>query len=352
MKLLDLFSGIGGFSLAAHWMGWETVGFVEIDPFCQKVLKKNFPNVPIYGDIKQFDGKKYNGSIDLICGGFPCQPFSTAGKRKGKNDDRFLWHEMLRVIKEVKPTWIVGENVAGLLSMGNGSILDDILTDLENEGYQTETFIIPACAVQAPHRRDRIWIVAHAEGINNRRSAGKFQEPDEQRRKERSKERVSEFGSTNIELTSNTSERRWRQTHINNNLQCGQSDLDRYDCSALTHAGHSTNRGVSRKLSGKDGQIGIQEREQIQYACQSNSYAADSNSEQKHTTDAGRFHAQFSLPDWGSHWYEVATKLCGTHDGISAKLDRNRAKRLKALGNSIVPQLAYEIFKAIELFIC
>lgn len=110
MKLLDLFAGIGGFSLAAHWMGWETAAFVEWDAFCQKVLKKNFPNVPIFGDIKEFDGTQFTGTVDLICGGFPCQPFSHAGKRKGKDDERYLWKEMLRIIRQIKPAWIVGEN--------------------------------------------------------------------------------------------------------------------------------------------------------------------------------------------------------------------------------------------------
>jgi DNA (cytosine-5)-methyltransferase 1 len=164
MRHGSLFSGIGGFDLAAEWMGWENMFQVEWDSFCQKVLTKNFPNVKRYGDIKEFDGTKYRGLVNIISGGFPCQPFSHAGKRKGKSDDRYLWPEMLRVIREIAPSYIVGENVGGLISMENGKTLDRILSDLGNEGYTTEQFIIPACAVGAWHRRDRIWIIAYSNG--------------------------------------------------------------------------------------------------------------------------------------------------------------------------------------------
>lgn len=217
MNHLSLFSGIGGIDLAAEWAGFKTVCFVEIDPFCQKILKKHWPDTPIIGDIRDVtkerlaevrvdnsgicresaeetladtrqlfsisqsaDGERGDGQeptclevgqsnshgrrgadrdipITLITGGFPCQPVSVAGKRKGKDDDRWLWPEMLRVIREVRPTWAVCENVAGLIHMG----LDDCLSDLENSGYEVQTFLIPACAVNAPHRRDRIFIVAH-----------------------------------------------------------------------------------------------------------------------------------------------------------------------------------------------
>lgn len=174
MRVLDLFAGIGGFSLAAHRMGWETIAFVEWDDFCQKVLKKNFPNVPVYGDIKEFDGTQYNGTVDLVCGGFPCQPFSTAGRRKGKNDDRYLWKEMRRVIREVQPAWVVGENVAGIISMDDGRVLEEILSDLEGEGYAVQPVIIPAAALGAPHRRDRIWIIANSCNSSNRGNAGKL----------------------------------------------------------------------------------------------------------------------------------------------------------------------------------
>jgi DNA (cytosine-5)-methyltransferase 1 len=159
MKLLDLFSGIGGFSLAASWAGIETVQFVEFDGYCQKVLNKNFPGVPIHGDIKTF--KVVRGSADIISGGFPCQPFSVAGKQRGTEDDRALWPEMFRIIKEVRPTWVLGENVTGIVNME----LDNVLANLESEGYETQTFIIPACAVNAKHRRNRVWIVGNSNSV-------------------------------------------------------------------------------------------------------------------------------------------------------------------------------------------
>lgn len=164
MRHLGLFEGIGGFSLAARWMGWETVAWVEINPFCQKVLYKNFPEAKGYGDIKEFNGTPYRGTIDIVTGGFPCQPFSSSGKRKGNSDDRHLWPQMFRVVRDIKPRVVVAENVYGLLTWSSGMVLEQVHTDLESEGYQVQSFIIPACALNAPHRRDRIWIVAHANG--------------------------------------------------------------------------------------------------------------------------------------------------------------------------------------------
>lgn len=159
MTLIDLFSGIGGFSLAAHWAGIETVQFVEYDQYCQKVLEKNFKGVPIHGDIKTFKGRP--GTADIISGGFPCQPFSVAGKRRGAADDRALWPEMFRVIQEVRPAWVLGENVAGIINLE----LDRVLSDLESVNYETQAFVIPACAVDANHRRNRVWILANSNGL-------------------------------------------------------------------------------------------------------------------------------------------------------------------------------------------
>lgn len=170
MKMLDLFSGIGGMSLAAKWAGIETIAFCEIEPFCQRVLKKHWPDVPIYEDVRKLNRRALeekgviegDGTIDIISGGYPCQPFSVAGKRRGSEDDRHLWPEMFRLVRELRPSWIVGENVAGHVSLG----LDEVLSDLENIGYTARAFVIPACAVGAPHRRDRVFIVAHVSDTN------------------------------------------------------------------------------------------------------------------------------------------------------------------------------------------
>lgn len=185
MNHLDLFSGIGGFALAARevWKDeYNPIGFCDNDYFCQQVLAKNFPGIPIYEDIrtltntdprfKQSDKEVQTGgktiiNVDLITGGFPCQPFSAAGQKRGTEDDRYLWPEMLRVIKEFKPTWIIGENVAGIIHMA----LNQVCTDLEAEGYEVQSLIIPAVALNAPHRRDRVWIIAYnpsSEGLQGK----------------------------------------------------------------------------------------------------------------------------------------------------------------------------------------
>ena len=163
LRVLDLFSGIGGFSLGLEWTGgFETVAFCEIEKYPQEVLGKNFPGVPIYDDIKELTAERLIsdgiGTIDVITGGYPCQPFSVAGKQKGEKDDRHLWPSMLEIITQVRPAWVISENVYGHIALG----LDTVLLDLENEGYSTRTFIVPACSVNAPHKRDRLWIVAHA----------------------------------------------------------------------------------------------------------------------------------------------------------------------------------------------
>src|SRR5215831_16662165 len=158
---LDLFSGIGGFALAASWAGYETVLFCEIDRFCQAVLRKNFPGVPIHDDVRTLAAEHVPGPVDLLTGGFPCQPVSVAGQRRGDADDRWLWPEMARVVGEVRPRYVLAENVPGLIGMA----LDGCLADLEGLGYACRAVIVPACAVGAWHRRDRVWIVAHAAGV-------------------------------------------------------------------------------------------------------------------------------------------------------------------------------------------
>lgn len=171
LRILDLFSGIGGFSYAAERLvgGFETIGFCEIDPYCQKVLKKHWPDVPIHEDVKELanDADRFRGLVDVVCGGYPCQPFSLASaNRKGQEDDRHLWPQMLRIIQATRPRFVIGENVAGHITLG----LDTVLSDLEAEGYTARAFVIPACAKDARHRRDRVWILAHT---NSAQQSGK-----------------------------------------------------------------------------------------------------------------------------------------------------------------------------------
>lgn len=185
MTHASLFSGIGAAELAAVWMGWKNLFHCEVDEFCNKILDYWFINSIAYGDIRKTDFTPWRGKVDVLTGGFPCQPFSVAGSRKGAEDDRYLIPEMLRAVSEIRPSWVVGENVAGLITMVQpGSeakvaaeadifgknilyrkneryVLFDIISSLEGLGYEVQPFVIPACAVGAPHRRDRIWIVAH-----------------------------------------------------------------------------------------------------------------------------------------------------------------------------------------------
>ena len=163
LKLLDLFSGIGGFSLGLESTGYfETIAFVEKDKFCQQVLKKNFKNIPIESEVRNVKGENYKNT-DVITAGFPCQPFSYAGRRKGTMDDRYLWDETIRIIKEVRPRWFVGENTDGLIAIQKGMVLKQVQTDLEKAGFEVQCFVIPASAVNAWHNRKRVWIIANSE---------------------------------------------------------------------------------------------------------------------------------------------------------------------------------------------
>lgn len=175
MTHASLFSGIGGFDLAAEWMGWNNLFHCEWNPFGQKVLKHHFPNSISYNDITKTDFTIHKGSVDILTGGFPCQPYSTAGKRLGKDDERHLFPEMLRCIKEVKPRWVVGENVRGLVSWNEGLVFHEVYDDLEREGYEVQSFLIPAAGVNAPHQRYRVWFVAYANDKGRSTRLGEVQ---------------------------------------------------------------------------------------------------------------------------------------------------------------------------------
>lgn len=169
---LDLFSGIGGFALAAGWAGYRTVAFSEIDDYASQVLRKHWPDIPNLGDIRHYAGWPNFGNVSLITGGFPCQPYSLAGKRCGKKDDRYIWPTMCDVIGRYRPAFVLGENVPGIIGME----LDSVLADMESLGYRVQPLVIPACAVDARHRRDRVWIVAHAESYAGKLQQGKWKD--------------------------------------------------------------------------------------------------------------------------------------------------------------------------------
>src|SRR6185295_4006682 len=176
----SLFSGVGGFDLAAEWMGWENKFHCEWNSFGQRVLKYYWPNAESYGNIDNTDFTIWRGLIDVLSGGFPCQPYSNAGKRKGKEDDRHKWPQMLRAIREIQPIDIVGENVRGIVNWNGGLVFDEVQADLESEGYEVTPFLLPACGVNAPHRRERIWFIAHSSDRRQQRREQRLREASAQ----------------------------------------------------------------------------------------------------------------------------------------------------------------------------
>ena len=225
---LDLFSGIGGFALAAQRAGWSTIGFSEIEPYACSILKKHWPHVPNYGDIRNIKGIH----ADLTTGGFPCQPFSHAGKRRGASDDRALWPEMCRVIAESKPCWVLGENVAGIINME----LDRVLSDLENLGYSAWPIVIPACALDAPHRRDRVWILA------NRDSGGGSTEHGEQQ----AERAALTAASGNGNVADAASARKWPEPPLSRTRLCALGESE-----ALSDDGCGGGKRPRRTIGGE-----------------------------------------------------------------------------------------------------
>lgn len=303
MNHIDLFSGIGGFALAAHWAGFATEVFCERDEFCQKVLRKHWPATPIVDDIFGFDGTKYSGAT-LLTGGPPCQPYSCAGKRMGNEDDRALWPEMRRVIAEAKPNWIVAENVLGFVDMA----LDGVLSDLEDEGYEVGTLVIPACAVNAPHRRDRVWIVAH------RKSFERNERLDGISSKETTEIKIPRSIRTSCEFMANTNNTRLeRRESAELQERTGEFDVGARDSSLSNPDSQSQSRAAIARIKCDRGQL------------ESSICRVDDGLPGRMD---GHFDEEPSIP-------RVAT-------GIP-----DRAARLRALGNAIVPQVAYQIISNI-----
>lgn len=320
MTVGSLFSGVGGFDLGLERAGMTVKWQVEIDEFCNRVLAKHWPDVKRYRDIKTIGGEELE-PVDVICGGFPCQPFSAAGKRRSKQDDRYLWPEMLRVISAVRPTWVIGENVAGIISLA----LDDVLSDLENEGYACQSFIIPACAVNAPHRRDRVWIAARArqqpEGDESRRLSGEQQHSGETKQRPEEGNRPS-----------------------NGNQDATNADNSR---------SRTSRDGINREWQEKDkGQEGFAQYESSGYnEATSNSESARAGLDKRQLwglpEQADKTNTATDSERWGIPWLPIATSLCRVDDGLPSWMVGHRTKRLKALGNAVVPQIVEIIGKAI-----
>ncbi len=325
LKLLDLFSGLGGFSLGLESTGFfETIAFVEKDEFCQKVLKKNFNNIPIEGDIRNVKGEKYRA--DVVTGGFPCQPFSVAGKRKGTDDDRYLWDETIRVVRECKPKWFIGENVEGLVNIQDGMVLRQVQDDLEKEGFQVQCLIIPASGIGAWHQRKRIWIIGYNVSNSNARfGIGENQEIQTRGNTSTtsSKDVSNTFGklSDGCSSTTRNSKAKFKRVECNQSWNWNEVRSKTERCSEQDREDVSDSNG--KRLQRRKFQ------HHLEIGKQSSTNDGKNSSEEQQT------------------WWQTQSDLCGVPNGVSYGLDKNRANRIKALGNSIVPQIARELGKAI-----
>jgi len=329
MNHLGLFEGIGGFSLAARWAGWKTKGWVEINPFCQTVLKHHFPEAQGFSDIKKFSYAAYKSilrnrgikdrSIDIITGGFPCQPYSSAGLRKGTDDPRHLWPNMLETIRKFKPTWVVGENVRGITNWNGGLVFEQVQVDLEAIGYEVQAFILPACAVDAPHRRDRVWFVAHAIGKRARRKGRKACDKNRRAREE------------------------WKIGGVESKFVAGCEFAITYTkCEGLER------RDWSRKsIRPEPGNTKNATNSDSRIRCQRGLYQIGRIQTERHISPC----AAWAMGNWKD--FPTQSPLCGRDDGLSSRLagitfPRHRRESIQAYGNAIVPQVAYQIFKAIN----
>jgi DNA (cytosine-5)-methyltransferase 1 len=356
---LDLFSGIGGASIAVDEVfGKNNVThiFCDNEPFAQAILKKHWPDSPVIGDIREFKkesfitnatnsgrGKSSRGgtypfglcdreSPFILTGGFPCQPFSQAGRRKGTDDDRYLWPEMLRVIREFKPQWVIGENVAGLLTWDEGVVLEQVCLDLEGEGYEVQPFVIPAVAVNAPHRRDRVWIVArHTDsngrtGGNEKIDATKGGQPTFDNLAGRHSENSDDASLTDIERRNDRSNHR-EERHVSADERIATESKPEWQ---------GRERGI--------GEIGADASDTANKRLERSAGASIKDGSDGCPSESGR-------DSWNENWLEVATRLCTLDDGLPNGLVRPKGWRnaaLKGAGNAWVPQVAIEIMKGIK----
>jgi DNA (cytosine-5)-methyltransferase 1 len=314
LQLLDLFSGIGGFSLGLESTGFfKTIAFVEKDKFCRQVLQKNFNNIPIEEDIRNVRGERYKA--DVITGGFPCQPFSVAGKRKGTDDDRYLWDETIRVVAECKPRWFIGENVEGLININNGMVLRQVQTDLEEQGFQVQCIVIPASGIGAWHQRKRIWIVAYSHNNGSYRS----QRNETEQSCNKQEDRLSFRDDKDVPNTESSRCGRW---------SCKKCSVGEWSFLPREQQGCE----MGSEIKGCSGDVPNTNDKRLQRF----------NSEQITPKQKLRFTSNKN-DERSKTWWQAQSEFCGVPNGISYELDKDRSSRIKALGNSIVPQIARQI---------
>lgn len=375
----SLFSGIGGAELAATWMGWQNLFHCEIQEFPRRVLEYWYPNSISYEDITKTDFTPWQGKVDVLTGGFPCQPFSCAGKRKGADDDRYLWPEMLRAIREIQPSWVVGENVAGLLSMVQPGeetemgrtddlfeenyvyrkeqrfTLNEICEGLERAGYAVQPFVVPACAVGAPHRRDRVWIIARriasdsadtrSESMqcgqeNGVRTAGAAADSDLDRQRGRTHQQVTDS---------------WCQGTSDDCTCCEDGAFTDTQCCGGREIHEEVQprqpNGQRAYGDGRQRPTGDPDSNGLQRECFSREAEAERRKNANRLFEECSGNDRATLP--ADRWRDFPTQspVCRGDDGIPGRLagitfPRWRAESIKALGNAMVPQVVYEIFRA------
>ena len=344
----SLFSGIGGFDLAAEWMGWHNEFHCEWMPFPRKVLHHYFPNSISYEDITKTDFSIHRGTIDILTGGFPCQPYSSAGKRLGKEDERHLWPHMLRAISEIKPTYVVGENVRGLTNWNGGMVFEEVCVDLESQGYEVQPILLPACSVGAPHRRDRIWFVAYSK--SSRSTISKLGE-SETKQQIQTRSDINRFKGLGNASNSNsrglerTKESKWDSINAIGESEFRTStnsdSIRQHECECDNE--EFTNKGGINALNDINENDGQRNATDTQ------------DKRQKHALEnreleGGRFGQSNKRGFWNA--FPSQSPICGGDDGLPTKLDgitfpKWRNESIKGYGNAIVPQVAYQIFKVI-----
>ena len=396
LKILDLFSGLGGFSLGLERTGrYKTVAFCEIDKYCTLLLQKHWKGVKIYNDVKKItkEGFEADGieSPDIITGGFPCQPFSVAGKQKGTSDDRHLWPEMFRIIKAFKPRFVIGENVPGIVNIQDGVVFETVCTDLESQGYEVQPFNIPAAAVGAPHQRKRIWIIAtHSDYTGDR--ASEYETNEDRQKINEGRQEQSQFESSgyskNVEnprrtLQQGSSIREKNEDEVgkenanqhqrsssssesnvadsNSRLSDGQKKelQSRGQASISSREGENVANAKSISSDGREiGQHSEESREKRKIGIEVGGVSSDrqklANTDSERLEGLGQSRSQFNETSSstssseerqgqvGQGWWEFEPNVGRVAHGVPG-----RVHRLKALGNSIVPQIAEEIGRAI-----
>lgn len=334
----SLFSGIGGFDLAARWMEWNNCFHVERDDFCRDVLQHHFPESQSYEDIKQFSGYPWAGRIDVLSAGFPCQPFSVVGERKGTADDRHLWPETLRVIKEIRPTWVVAENVRGLVSWNDGLVFEEVCSSLEDEQYEVFPTLLPAAGVGAPHKRDRVWIIAYSHSNRASRASGQDVGAFPKSRLSKWHEVVFAVESSAVRgLPSNPGGLGW----------------DRWWREGLEGRQANDGQGVQPEAEGLGGERNAPDPDSdgLQGGVSPDEHRQQPSKEELAT--------QCLPPGLDPHirWADFPTQpaLCGRHDGFPPDLDgitfpKWRRESVKAYGNAICVPIAHNIYQAIQQY--